>query len=103
MPLRPDNAAAGDVDDLKTVLAAALRRFALPPWPKGLVRLDGAAFSHALPDRLTVDHQSAAPRSTGTPTSRPGTSEDGMPRPRAFSVSNSRTENHPFNARSTTA
>ncbi|SCF58775.1 transposase [Streptomyces sp. Cmuel-A718b] len=51
--LRPGNAAANDVADHKSVLAAALRQLPLPPWAKLLIRIDGAAFSHALLDHLT--------------------------------------------------
>jgi Transposase DDE domain group 1 len=46
MLLRPGNAAANDVADHKTVLAAALRQLPLPIWSKLLIRIDGAAFSH---------------------------------------------------------
>ncbi|MGW4519384.1 IS1380 family transposase [Streptomyces sp. NPDC004393] len=53
MLLRCGNAAANDVADHKTVLAAALRQLPLPLWSKLLVRIDGAAFSHALLDHLT--------------------------------------------------
>lgn len=53
MLLRPGNAAANDVADHKTVLAAALRQLALPLWSKLLIRIDGAAFSHDLLDHLT--------------------------------------------------
>jgi DDE family transposase len=53
MLLRCGNAAANDVADHKTVLAAALRQLRLPLWSKLLVRIDGAAFSHALLDHLT--------------------------------------------------
>ncbi|MFR9800634.1 IS1380 family transposase [Streptomyces sp. MS06] len=52
MLLRPGNAAANDVADHRTVLAAALRQLALPLWSKLLIRIDGAAFSHALLDHL---------------------------------------------------
>ena len=54
MLLRPGNAAANDVADHKTVLAAALRQIPLPLWSKLLIRIDGAAFSHALLDHLTA-------------------------------------------------
>jgi hypothetical protein len=53
MLLRPGNAPPNDVADHKTVLAAALRQLPLPLWSKLLVRIDGAAFSHALLDHLT--------------------------------------------------
>lgn len=52
MLLRPGNAAANDVADHKTVLAAALRQLPLPLWSKLLVRIDGAAFSHDILDHL---------------------------------------------------
>jgi DDE family transposase len=52
MLLRPGNAPPNDIADHKTVLAAALRQLPLPPWSKLLVRIDGAAFSHALLDHL---------------------------------------------------
>lgn len=52
MLLRPGNAASNDVADHKSVLAAALRQLPLPLWSKLLVRIDGAAFSHGLPDHL---------------------------------------------------
>jgi DDE family transposase len=54
MLLRPGNAAANDVADHKTVLAAALRQLALPVWSKLLIRIDGAAFSHDILDHLTA-------------------------------------------------
>lgn len=50
--LRPGNAAANDVADHKGVLGAALRQLPLPLWSKLLVRIDGAAFSHALLEHL---------------------------------------------------
>ncbi|MEU1601135.1 transposase [Streptomyces sp. NPDC005708] len=46
------NAAANDVADHKSVLAAALRQLPLPIWSKLLIRIDGAAFSHALLEHL---------------------------------------------------
>jgi len=52
MLLRPGNAAANDVADHKTVLAAALRQLPLPLGSKLLVRIDGAAFSHDILDHL---------------------------------------------------
>ncbi|WP_063857224.1 MULTISPECIES: IS1380 family transposase [unclassified Kitasatospora] len=52
MLLRPGNAASNDVADHQSVLAAALRQLPLPLWSKLLVRVDGAAFSHALLDHL---------------------------------------------------
>jgi DDE family transposase len=52
MPLRPGNAAANDVADHKTVLAAALRQLPLPAWSKLLIRIDGAAVSHGILDHL---------------------------------------------------
>jgi hypothetical protein len=52
MLLRPGNAAPNDVADHKTVLATALRQLPLPLWSKLLIRIDGAAFSHALLDHL---------------------------------------------------
>ncbi|MEV6949314.1 hypothetical protein AB0N07_46900 [Streptomyces sp. NPDC051172] len=52
MQLRPGNAAANDAADHKTVLAAALRQLPLPLWPKLLVRINGAAFSHDILDHL---------------------------------------------------
>jgi hypothetical protein len=52
MLLRPGNATSNDVADHKTVLAAALRQLPLPLWSKVLVRIDGAAFSHALLEHL---------------------------------------------------
>jgi hypothetical protein len=52
MLLRPGNAPPNDVADHKSVLAAALRQLPLPLWSKLLVRIDGAAFSHALLDHL---------------------------------------------------
>ncbi|WP_406163928.1 transposase [Streptomyces canus] len=52
MLLRPGNATSNDVADHKTVLAAALRQLPLPLWSKLLVRIDGAAFSHALLEHL---------------------------------------------------
>lgn len=52
MLLRPGNAASNDVADHKGVLAAALRQLPLPLWSKLLVRIDGAAFSHALLEHL---------------------------------------------------
>ncbi|WP_244501188.1 transposase [Streptomyces sp. TP-A0874] len=52
MLLRPGKAPPNDVDDRKSVLATALRQLPLPLWPKLLVRIDGAAFSHGLLDRL---------------------------------------------------
>ena len=52
MLLRPGNAPSNDVADHKSVLAAALRQLPLPLWSKLLVRIDGAAFSHALLDHL---------------------------------------------------
>ncbi|MET9915297.1 transposase [Streptomyces sp. NPDC006476] len=54
MLLRPCNAAANDVADHKTVLAAALRQLPLPPWSKLLVRIHGAAFSQGILDHLTA-------------------------------------------------
>lgn len=50
--LRPGNAPSNDVADHKSVLAAALRQLPLPLWSKLLVRIDGAAFSHALLEHL---------------------------------------------------
>ncbi|MEU1853808.1 hypothetical protein ABZ499_32240 [Streptomyces sp. NPDC019990] len=41
-----------DVADHKTVLASQFRQLPLPLWSKLLVRIDGAAFSHALLDHL---------------------------------------------------
>lgn len=52
MLLRPGNAPPNDVADHKTVLAAALRQLPLPLWSKLLIRIDGAALSHALLDHL---------------------------------------------------
>jgi DDE family transposase len=52
MLLRPGNAAPNDVADHKTVLSAALRQLPLPLWSKLLVRIDGAAFSHAVLEHL---------------------------------------------------
>ncbi|MFG2563684.1 transposase [Streptomyces sp. NPDC048496] len=52
MLLRPGNAPPNDIADHKTVLAAALRQLPLPLWSKLLIRIDGAAFSHALLDHL---------------------------------------------------
>ncbi|MGI5138674.1 transposase [Streptomyces sp. CA-106110] len=52
MLLRCGNAAANDVADHKSVLAAALRQLPLPIWSKLLIRIDGAAFSHALLEHL---------------------------------------------------
>jgi hypothetical protein len=52
MLLRPGNAPPNDVADHKSVLASALRQLPLPLWSKLLVRIDGAAFSHALLDHL---------------------------------------------------
>jgi hypothetical protein len=52
MLLRPGNAPPNDVADHKTVLAAALRQLPLPVWSKLLIRIDGAAFSHALLEHL---------------------------------------------------
>ncbi|MFF3879421.1 IS1380 family transposase [Streptomyces sp. NPDC001978] len=52
MLLRPGNAPPNDVADHKSVLAAALRQLPLPLWSKLLVRIDGAAFSHDVLDRL---------------------------------------------------
>lgn len=52
MLLRPGNAPPNDVADHKSVLAAALRQLPLPLWSKLLIRIDGAAFSHALLDHL---------------------------------------------------
>ncbi|MEU3282914.1 hypothetical protein [Streptomyces antibioticus] len=54
MLLRPGNAAANDVADHKTVLAAALRQLPLPLRSKLLIRIDGAAFSHDILDHLTA-------------------------------------------------
>ncbi len=50
--LRPGNAAANDVADHKSVLRLALAQLPLPAWSKLLVRIDGAAFSHGLLERL---------------------------------------------------
>jgi Transposase DDE domain group 1 len=52
MLLRPGNATSNDVADHQTVLTAALRQLPLPLWSKVLVRIDGAAFSHALLEHL---------------------------------------------------
>ncbi|MEV6056475.1 hypothetical protein [Streptomyces sp. NPDC052107] len=46
------HAPPNDVADHKTVLTAALRQIPLPLWSKLLIRIDGAAFSHALLDHL---------------------------------------------------
>ena len=48
MLLRPGNAPPNDVAAHKTVLTAAVRQLPLPLWSKLLIRIDGAAFSHAL-------------------------------------------------------
>ncbi len=52
MLLRSGNAPPNDVADHKSVLASAFRQLPLPLWSKVLIRIDGAAFSHALLDHL---------------------------------------------------
>ncbi|WP_436949830.1 hypothetical protein [Streptomyces sp. SudanB52_2052] len=52
MLLRPGTAPTNDVTDHKTALASQFRQLLLPLWSKLLVRIDGAAFSHALLDHL---------------------------------------------------